>query len=152
MRRTASRPGIPARLRLKLNAASLNKPPGRLWIQFPFTVKETSHERLVGPRTVVVGFRTIDQKIRDQIQFVVYGKAAAKGTPNDLRRRGICLQISFVREDFDITCLCGVRFIKIKSVDEQTEYPWSFGLQILEIDKAASRQLKELCIEAGKLQ
>lgn len=84
--------------------------------------------------------------------FAIEGQSTSLGTPDDLRRRGLCLQVAICGDKDEVTALCGLRFVKIKSVDEPTDLPWVFGLQILEMSDAHRRRLKELCISVGKRQ
>ncbi len=79
--------------------------------------------------------------------FMIAGPEADLGDPDTIRRRGACIEVTILSEKENVDILCGLAFIKI---DATQEWPWQFGLKILEINNTGRKILKELCIEAGR--
>ncbi|MCZ7645047.1 MAG: PilZ domain-containing protein [Planctomycetota bacterium] len=81
--------------------------------------------------------------------FMVEGPRPDLGQPEDLRRRGLCVNLTIVVVPHEIKVLCSLRFVKVHEDSKPGEYPWTFGLQVLEITESDKRKLKEACIQAG---
>ncbi|MBE7463450.1 MAG: PilZ domain-containing protein [Planctomycetes bacterium] len=79
--------------------------------------------------------------------FSIEGPDPGLGSPEDLRRRGLCVSMTVLIEPQPVKCLCSLRFVKTNEPDSPGA--WVLGLQILELAEADKRRLKEACIQAG---
>jgi hypothetical protein len=76
----------------------------------------------------------------------VEGEAPGISKPDQIHRRGLCLRLTLKAGNNEIEMLCDPRFIRVREdVGDDEEYPWVFGLRILEMSARDREQFKELC-------
>ncbi len=80
--------------------------------------------------------------------FLIEGTPTALGSPDDLRRRGICARVVLTGTFQEITALCHLRSIRAKERAEAGKARWLLGLEVAEISADDRRRLKELCLKA----
>jgi hypothetical protein len=66
--------------------------------------------------------------------------------PEDLRRRGACLKVSFELAPQTVTAWCSMRYVREPQSAEPGCDQWTFGLQILDISEENQKNLKEICL------
>jgi hypothetical protein len=82
--------------------------------------------------------------------FSVVGTASKLGSPETVRRRGLCAKIRLEVAPRELHALCQVRFVKVDETGtKDASAPlWFYGLEILEMADADRRKLKELCLRS----
>ena len=80
--------------------------------------------------------------------FLIEGTPASIGSPDELRRRGMCVNLTIAGTEREIRALCQLRTIKERSRMPSGAKLWLIGLKIAEISSDDRRRLKELCIDA----
>jgi len=81
--------------------------------------------------------------------FLVQGPATGLGGPEELLRRGLCVQFTVSMAPLEVKGLCNLRFVKNNPKPAKPEWIWHYGLQILEMAAEDRRKLKEMCIQVG---
>lgn len=83
--------------------------------------------------------------------FLVEGTASSVGSPETIRRRGLCARVKLETASQELRALCQIRFIKEESAGVQQTAEggevWLYGLEILEMSDADRRRLKETCLQ-----
>ena len=70
--------------------------------------------------------------------------------PDLIHRRGLCMRLTFRLDGREIEMLCDPRFIRVREeTKESVEFPWIFGLRILEISQEDREHYRAFC---GKLE
>ena len=80
--------------------------------------------------------------------FLIEGSPTALGSPDDLRRRGMCARVVLTGTFQEIAALCHLRSIRARERQEAGKARWLLGLEIAEIAADDRRRLKELCMRA----
>ena len=80
--------------------------------------------------------------------FLIEGSPTALGSPDDLRRRGICCRVVLTGTFQEISTLCHLRSIRARERQEAGKARWLLGLEVAEIAADDRRRLKELCLKA----
>jgi hypothetical protein len=80
--------------------------------------------------------------------FLIEGSPTALGSPEDLRRRGICARVVLSGTLQEVTTICHLRSIRPKERQEAGRSRWLLGLEIAEMSIDDRRRLKELCLKA----
>jgi len=81
--------------------------------------------------------------------FLVQGPSTGLGGPDELMRRGLCVQFTVQRTPLEVKGLCNLRFVKNNPLPAKPEWIWHYGLQILEMTTDDRRKLKEMCIQVS---
>jgi hypothetical protein len=84
--------------------------------------------------------------------FLIEGTPTALGSPDDLRRRGICARVVLTGTFQEISALCHLRSIRAKERAEAGKARWLLGVEVAEISADDRRRLKELCLKAGAVK
>ena len=80
--------------------------------------------------------------------FLIEGTPTVLGSPDDLRRRGICARVVLTGTFQEISALCHLRSIRAKERQEAGKSRWLLGVEVAEISADDRRRLKELCLKA----
>jgi hypothetical protein len=80
--------------------------------------------------------------------FLIEGTPTILGSPDDLRRRGICARVVLTGTFQEISALCHLRSIRAKERQEAGKARWLLGVEVAEISADDRRRLKELCLKA----
>ena len=77
------------------------------------------------------------------------GARSALGTPEELRRRGICVRIVLnAGAAHEIKAICQMRSVREKERRQADNPAWLLGLEFVEMSAEHRRFLKELCVKA----
>ncbi len=76
----------------------------------------------------------------------IEGEAPGIGKPDRIHRRGLCMRVSLRIDGREIEMLCDPRFIRVhEEVNAGEEFPWTFGLRILEISREDREHYQQFC-------
>ena len=82
--------------------------------------------------------------------FLIEGSPAGFGSTDDIRRRGICVNLCVSGPAYEVRGLCQLRFVKERQHLDDGAKTWQMGLKIVEMSSDDRRHLKELCFVAVK--
>jgi len=81
--------------------------------------------------------------------MLIEGSPSALGTPEDMRRRGMCVSINMPSNGAkDIHAICQLRAVREKEKHSSVEPKWLIGIELVEMPADDRRRLKEICIRA----
>ncbi len=82
--------------------------------------------------------------------FLIEGTPTALGSPEEMRRRGLCASVVLNSADgHAVHALCQLRAIREKERKAAEDPRWLLGMEIVEMSVEDRRRLKELCIKSA---
>ncbi|HYF48997.1 MAG TPA: PilZ domain-containing protein [Planctomycetota bacterium] len=81
--------------------------------------------------------------------MLIEGSPSALGTPEDMRRRGMCVSIDLpYLGGKDIHAVCQLRAVREKEKHSSVEPKWLIGIELVEMSAEDRRRMKEICVKA----
>lgn len=76
----------------------------------------------------------------------IEGEMPGISKPDQIHRRGLCMRLTLKVDGREIELLCDPRFIRVREDTKvEEEFPWIFGLRILEMSQGDREHYRALC-------